>query len=156
MAHIDLGHHYYDMGDYQNASKSYHRSRDYCSTSGHIIEMAFNVIKASLELSAFSTISSTVAKAEACQDPPDPILTLSKLKAAKGLAELDAGRYKEAAKCFVEGVKFEMAGKYNEVNLDVFPSNVLIELNVHDINFFIMFLFNTSILISLHIAFFFS
>jgi COP9 signalosome complex subunit 1 len=41
----DLADHYYETGDLQNALKYYTKSREYCTTSSHIMEMYQNVIK---------------------------------------------------------------------------------------------------------------
>ena len=41
----DLADHFLDMGDLTNALKCYSRSRDYCSSAKHIINLCLNVIK---------------------------------------------------------------------------------------------------------------
>lgn len=41
----DLGDHYLDMGNLNDALKCYSRSRDYCTSHKHVINMCFNVIK---------------------------------------------------------------------------------------------------------------
>jgi COP9 signalosome complex subunit 1 len=40
-----LADHFLDMGDLTNALKCYSRSRDYCSSTKHIISLCLNVIK---------------------------------------------------------------------------------------------------------------
>lgn len=41
----DLAEHYMEMGDLANALKCHSRSRDYCSSNKHIINLCLNVIK---------------------------------------------------------------------------------------------------------------
>ena len=45
MGHNDLGDHHYRCGNLKNALKSYSRTRDYCITAKHVIDMCLNVIK---------------------------------------------------------------------------------------------------------------
>ena len=62
----------------------------------------------------FAHVQSYVLKAEATSDVPDKNVVTAKLKCATGLEQLDAGKFKRAAKCFVE-VAFELGNNYNEV-----------------------------------------
>lgn len=48
----------------QNAFKCYVRSRDYCTTAGHLVSMCLRVIKAAIELGNFMHVANYVAKAE--------------------------------------------------------------------------------------------
>lgn len=48
--HDDLGDHYLDCGDLNNALKCYSRARDYCTSGKHIVNMCINVIKVSWSL----------------------------------------------------------------------------------------------------------
>ncbi len=41
----DLAEHYMDMGDLANALKCHSRSRDYCSSNKHMVNLCLNVIK---------------------------------------------------------------------------------------------------------------
>ena len=52
----------------QNAFKCSVRSRDYCTTSKHIITMCLNVIKVAVELSNPLHVSNYVSKAESTPD----------------------------------------------------------------------------------------
>ena len=45
----ELADHFLEMGDLTNALKCYSRSRDYCSTTKHIISLCLNVIKVNQE-----------------------------------------------------------------------------------------------------------
>ncbi len=64
MAHRDLGDHFWDTGDHQEALKSYTKTRDYCSTTDHVIEMCMNVIEVSLRLGILTNVQTFVSKAE--------------------------------------------------------------------------------------------
>ena len=48
----------------QNAFKSYVRTRDYCVTGKHIIQMCLNVIKVSIELGNYVHVNNYISKAE--------------------------------------------------------------------------------------------
>ncbi|SPC63208.1 related to COP9 signalosome complex subunit 1 [Ustilago sp. UG-2017b] len=64
MAHRDLGDHFWDTGDYTEALKSYTKTRDYCSTTDHVIEMCMNVIEVSLRIENWTNVQTFVSKAE--------------------------------------------------------------------------------------------
>eukprot|EP00245_Coleochaete_scutata_P005782 TRINITY_DN19649_c0_g1_i1.p1 TRINITY_DN19649_c0_g1~~TRINITY_DN19649_c0_g1_i1.p1 ORF type:complete len:435 (-),score=92.43 TRINITY_DN19649_c0_g1_i1:295-1599(-) len=113
MGYNDLGDFYYNRGDLQQAFKQYVRTRDYCTTSKHIIAMCLNVILVSIELGHFVHVSNYVQKAEQTPDVQDPIV-LAKLKCAAGLANLDSKKYKLAARKFVD-TNFELGTNYSEV-----------------------------------------
>lgn len=64
MAHRDLGDHFKAAGDLQEALKSYNKTRDYCSTTEHVVEMCLNVIEVSLRLENWANVQTFVSKAE--------------------------------------------------------------------------------------------
>ena len=99
--HDDLGDHYLDMGDLNNALKCYIRSRDYCTNAKHVLNMCLNAIKVSIYLKNWSFVSSYVMKAESNQDyvANSPIAT--KLNCASGLAYLANRKYDMAARSFL-------------------------------------------------------
>ncbi|EFJ08729.1 hypothetical protein SELMODRAFT_235966 [Selaginella moellendorffii] len=113
MGYNDLGDFFYSRGDLQQAFKCYVRTRDYCTTSKHIIAMCLNVILVSIELGHFVHVSNYVSKADQTPDIQDPII-LAKLKCAAGLAYLESKKYKLAARKFVE-TNFEIGNNYSEV-----------------------------------------
>ncbi|KAF9574231.1 hypothetical protein EC968_007155 [Mortierella alpina] len=102
MGNIELGNHYYACGDLTGAHRSYSRTRDYCTTPKHIIELCMNVIKVSIELGNFPHVLTYVLKADSTPEvPQDKDMTKAKLKAASGLANLDLSKYSAAARDFL-------------------------------------------------------
>lgn len=102
----DLGDHHLDCGDLSNALKCYSRARDYCTSGKHVVNMCLNVIKVSVYLQNWSHVLSYVNKAESTPDFSEGKETnqaiLTRLKCAAGLAELATGKYKTAAKHFLQ------------------------------------------------------
>lgn len=86
----------------QSAFKSYVRTRDYCTTSKHVINMCLAVIKCAIEIGNYVHVNSYVAKGEQSMEASKDALTASKLKCAGGLAALENKKYKTAAKKFSE------------------------------------------------------
>ena len=98
--HNDLGDHYLELGDMNNALKCYSRSRDYCTSGEHILNMCLNVIKVSIYTQNWTHVLTYVSKAEATPDYSPFSSLASKLNCAAGLAELASKKYKSAAKHF--------------------------------------------------------
>ncbi|MED6135721.1 COP9/signalosome complex subunit Csn1 [Stylosanthes scabra] len=113
MGYNDFGDFYYSHGQLGDAFKSYVRTRDYCTTSKHIVHMCMSVILVSIEMGQFTHVTSYVNKAEQAPDALDPI-TSAKLRCAAGLANLEAKKYKLAARKFLE-TNPELGSHYNEV-----------------------------------------
>ncbi|KAI4311531.1 hypothetical protein MLD38_036417 [Melastoma candidum] len=113
MGYNDFGDFHYAHGNLGDAFKSYVRTRDYCTTSKHIISMCMNAILVSIEMGQFTHVTSYVSKAEQILDTLDTV-TAAKLKCASGLAFLEAKKYKLAARKFLE-VASELGSNYNEV-----------------------------------------
>jgi COP9 signalosome complex subunit 1 len=113
MGYNDIGDFFYAHGQLSDAFKSYIRTRDYCTTSKHIVQMCMNVILVSIELGQFAHVSNYVSKAEQTPDSLDPII-VAKLRAAAGLANLETKKYKLAARKFVE-TGIELGNNYSEV-----------------------------------------
>ncbi|KAF8624719.1 hypothetical protein AX17_007050 [Amanita inopinata Kibby_2008] len=65
MAHRDLGNFYRATGDFGAAMKHYTKSRDYCTTSQHILDMCLSVIELMIEHRNFSNLTTYLFKAEA-------------------------------------------------------------------------------------------
>lgn len=106
--HDDLGDHYLDCGDLNNALKCFSRARDYCTSSRHVVNMCLNVIKVSIYLQNWSHVLTYVNKAEQTPEFVEGHAkdahqhTLTKLRCAAGLAELATKKYKSAAKNFLQ------------------------------------------------------
>lgn len=101
----DLGDHYLDCGDLNNALKCFSRARDYCTEPLHVIKMCMNVIKVSVYLQNWSHVLSYVNKAQSsCTNEIEEsnLNYVTRLKCASGLAELCLGKYKSAAKSFLQ------------------------------------------------------
>ncbi|XP_028113657.1 COP9 signalosome complex subunit 1-like [Camellia sinensis] len=113
MGYNDFGDFYYAHGALGDAFKNYVRTRDYCTTSKHIIHMCLHAILVSIEMGQFTHVSSYVGKAEQNPDALDAI-TVAKLRAAAGLALLEAKKYKQAARKFLETGP-ELGNHYTEV-----------------------------------------
>lgn len=97
MGYNDFGDFYYAHGQLGDAFKHYVRTRDYCTTSKHIIHMCMSAILVSIEMGQFTHGTSYISKAEQSHDSLDPI-TVAKLRCAAGLAHLEAKKYKLAAR----------------------------------------------------------
>nr|XP_009620565.1 COP9 signalosome complex subunit 1 [Nicotiana tomentosiformis] len=113
MGYNDFGDFYYAHGQLGEAFKNYVRTRDYCTTAKHIIHMCLNAILVSIEMGQFTHVASYVSKAEQSQDALES-LTVAKLRCAAGLANLEAKKYKLAARKFLE-VGPELGNNYTEV-----------------------------------------
>ncbi|XP_030533498.2 COP9 signalosome complex subunit 1 [Rhodamnia argentea] len=113
MGYNDFGDFHYAHGALGDAFKSYVRTRDYCTTSKHIISMCMNAILVSIEMGQFTHVTSYVSKAEQTPEALDQI-TIAKLRCAAGLAHLETKKYKLAARKFLETGP-ELGSHYNEV-----------------------------------------
>mmetsp|Transcript_2399 Transcript_2399/g.3835 ORF Transcript_2399/g.3835 Transcript_2399/m.3835 type:complete len:439 (-) Transcript_2399:52-1368(-) len=114
MGHTFLGEFFYEKGDLHAALKCYIRTRDYCTTSKHIITMCLNVIKVSLELENYMHVLNYVQKGEQTPDIQQDPAIMDKLKCAAGLANLANGKYKIAARKFLE-VSADLDNAYSDV-----------------------------------------
>jgi COP9 signalosome complex subunit 1 len=139
-AHNELGNFFVSRGDFNSALRSYVRMRDYCSSNQQLLDMCLQVIKVSIELGNFAHVLSYVSKAEqslphaiqqnqviqgsktadASQQhdptaiPAEERVITAKLNAAAGLAHLDAKKYKQAAKKFIE-TSFDLGNFFSDV-----------------------------------------
>ncbi|KAK4751680.1 hypothetical protein SAY87_020478 [Trapa incisa] len=113
MGYNDFGEFHYAHGNLGDAFKSFVRTRDYCTTSKHIISMCMNAILVSIEMGQFTHATSYVSKAEQTPDALDTI-TVAKLRCAAGLAHLESKKFKLAARKFLETGP-ELGSHYNEV-----------------------------------------
>ena len=127
--HDDLGDHFLECGDLNNALKCYSRARDYCTSGRHVVQMCLNVIKVSVYLQNWSHVISYVNKAMSTPEfserkqesmhrklwneitnsmlpaanikGADYLGIYTRLHCAYGLAELANNKFKSAAKHFL-------------------------------------------------------
>ncbi|KAM9967382.1 hypothetical protein ACTFIW_001466 [Dictyostelium discoideum] len=111
-AQNDLGEFYYKIGDHQNALKCFIRTRDYCTTSKHVLAMCFNIIKLGVDTQNYTHAPSYIAKAE--QSPDLDNVSNAKLRSVNGLYNLDGSRYKLAARKFIE-TPFEQSNVFSDI-----------------------------------------
>ncbi|KAI0795680.1 26S proteasome subunit RPN7-domain-containing protein [Abortiporus biennis] len=65
MAHRDLGDFYRATGDYSTALKHYTKSREFCTTSQHVLDMCLSVLELLMEQRNYAHITTYVFKADA-------------------------------------------------------------------------------------------
>jgi len=113
--HDDLGDHYLDCGDLSNALKCYSRSRDYCTSGKHVLNMCLNVIKVSIYLQNWSHVLTYVAKAEGTPEYSSTSSIATRLHCAAGLSDLASKKYKNAAKHFLAANFDHFTADYGEM-----------------------------------------
>ena len=89
------------------------RTRDYCSSSKHILDMCLNVIRTALEQRNFSHVVNYVSKAE--QTPDASAEVSAKLKIATGLSHLHNRKYKNAARAFLDAASKMGGNTFSDV-----------------------------------------
>ncbi|KAF9484272.1 G protein pathway suppressor 1 [Pholiota conissans] len=130
MAHRDLGDFYRSTGDYGTALKHYTKSREFCTTSQHVLEMCMSILELLIEQRNYSHLTTYVFKADAALDAttaanapaagssgaPAPTVTATaskkksverdnvqaKLDLATALSHLGQASYEKAATCFLK------------------------------------------------------
>ncbi|XP_054164018.1 COP9 signalosome complex subunit 1-like [Oppia nitens] len=113
--HDDLGDHYLDCGDLSNALKCYSRSRDYCTSGKHVLNMCLNVIKVSIYLQNWSHVLTYVTKAEGTPEYNTTSSIATRLHCAAGLSDLASKKYKSAAKHFLAANFDHLSAEYGEM-----------------------------------------
>lgn len=102
-AQDDLGDHYLDCGELDNAYSAYTKSRDFAATHRNQVNQCLNIIRVSILLQRWSAVANHVprAKTQSNSDIQSHPSTLTKLHCAAGLHELNNKRYKKAATYFL-------------------------------------------------------
>ncbi|KAG1189835.1 hypothetical protein G6F36_003583 [Rhizopus arrhizus] len=113
--YIRLGEHYYKCGDGPSAIRNFVRTRDYCTTNQHTIEMCFNTIKVYLDECNFTHVVQTyIARAESIPNTAHNAISTAKLKCYQALTLLgktDAPKkYRSVAEAMID-IPFE-AGSF--------------------------------------------
>lgn len=119
----DLGDHYLDCGELESAFNAYSRSRDFAMTHRNQINQCLNMIRVSILLKRWSSVSNHVLRAESQpnnDNPTNPALS-TKLHCAAGLFELNSRRYKKAAKHFLSTSFDHFNAPYSSSNYNVKP-----------------------------------
>ena len=125
MSHRELGRYYYGIGDYAAALRNHMKSREFCTTAAHVIEMCISVLEILLEQQNYAHLSTYIYKAETALDAsqpattgpggrkatggaaatapsPDRLRISTKLEFASAMSEMGAGRYDKAAYAFLK------------------------------------------------------
>ncbi|KAF5350711.1 hypothetical protein D9756_008566 [Leucocoprinus leucothites] len=68
MAHRDLAEFYRSVGEYQQSLRHHTKSREFCATSQHVLDMCLSVLELLIEQRNYSHLSTYVFKAEAALD----------------------------------------------------------------------------------------
>ena len=114
MGHNDLGDFHSARGDFAMALKCYVRTRDYCTTPKHIITMCLNIIRVSIHMGNFTHVANYITKAESTDSSgSDPVL-MAQLRVSAGLGQLEAKKYKLAARKFLE-TNPELGSSFHEI-----------------------------------------
>ncbi|EPQ50766.1 PCI-domain-containing protein [Gloeophyllum trabeum ATCC 11539] len=130
MAHRDLGEFYRSVGEYGTALRHFTKSREFCTTNQHILEMCLSVLELLIEQRNYSHVPTYIFKAEAALDqaaaggenPKGAVGTKSKATAerekyqtkldfALALSQLGQGMYEKAAHTFL---KLGLPGKLGD------------------------------------------
>lgn len=115
----DLGDHYLDCGEVEEAFTAYSKSRDFILTQRSQVNQCLNMIRASLLLRHWPAVSNNVIRAESnnTESAMNPTVS-TKLHCAAGLFELNSRKYKKAAKHFLS-TNFD---HFNQPNVNL-PNN---------------------------------
>ncbi|KAF9045267.1 G protein pathway suppressor 1 [Panaeolus papilionaceus] len=132
MAHRDLGDFYRATGDFGTSLKHYTKSREFCTTSQHVLDMCMSILELLIEQRNYSHLTTYVFKADAALDAASaaaansnapvqggtaPAVTATsnqkkksadrevvqaKLDLASALAQFGASNYEKAAHAFLK------------------------------------------------------
>lgn len=98
----DLGHFFYDTGDYSNSHKSYMKMRESCTSNKHLADMTLRLVYVSIAQKSWLTVQSNLAKVDAAQLKGDDKSKLEPIvSACTGLAHMSVGNFREAATNFL-------------------------------------------------------
>jgi COP9 signalosome complex subunit 1 len=140
MGHRDLGAYFRSVGDYSTALKHHTKSREYCTTSQHVLDMCLSVLELLIEQRNYTHIPTYVFKADAALDaarasasknekeapsgPSAPKMTAtnkrsaerekvqSKLDFATALSHIGQANYEKAAITFLKLGSAEQLGDW--------------------------------------------
>lgn len=102
MGNEDLGHFYYDTGDFSNALKAYMKMREHCTSPKHLADMTLRLVYVSIAQKSWTNVLANLAKSEATQIKGDDKAKLEPIiSACSGLCHMATGNYREAATAFL-------------------------------------------------------
>jgi len=120
MSHRELGRYYHGTGDYAVSLRNHMKSREFCTTAAHVVEMCLSILEILLEQQNYAHLSTYIYKAETALDAqnnasgsagrkgsattsnPDRAQIQAKLEFAGAMSEMGAGRYDKAAYAFLK------------------------------------------------------
>jgi len=102
MGNEDLGHFYYDTGDFTSAQRAYMKMREYCTSPKHLADMTLRLVYVTIAQKSWTNVLANLAKSDATQlkgedkAKLEPIIT-----ACTGLCQMATGSYRDAASSFI-------------------------------------------------------
>lgn len=99
--HNDLGEFNHKIGKLEEARRQYTKTRDYCMSCEHNLQMCVKVVTVNIQANDFSSIESYYKQAESMPDIDNRTIDMSKLIAYSGLSHLVRGNYQLAAARFI-------------------------------------------------------
>jgi COP9 signalosome complex subunit 1 len=102
MGNEDLGHFYFDTGDYSSAHKAYMKMREHCTSNKHLADMTLRLVYVSIAQKSWLGVQTNIAKVEAAQLKGEDKAKLEPITAAcSGLSSMAIGNFREAAAHFL-------------------------------------------------------
>jgi COP9 signalosome complex subunit 1 len=102
MGNEDLGHFYFDTGDYSSAHKAYMKMREHCTSNKHLADMTLRLVYVSIAQKSWLGVQTNIAKVEAAQLKGDDKAKLEPITAAcSGLSSMATSNFREAATHFL-------------------------------------------------------
>lgn len=109
MGQADLGNHFLDMSDFENAQKAYQKMRDVCVHATHIAEMILKLMYASVAAGQWMAVLSQCPRAETMSlDARTHLKVRQVVKACSGLVYMTTERFDLAVRCF-QDVQIDIA-----------------------------------------------
>ena len=109
LSYNDIGDFHYERGNLSEAMKSFCRTRDYCATPQHHMDMWVKLINISMDLAQLGNVNFYITKADGVAGE---VAITAKFKAAGALLLLIEGQYKSAARKFLD-VGVCLGGSYS-------------------------------------------
>jgi COP9 signalosome complex subunit 1 len=103
MGNEDLGHFYFDTGDYSSAHKAYMKMREHCTSNKHLADMTLRLVYVSIAQKSWLGVQTNLAKVEAAQLKGDDKTKLEPIvSACNGLSHMAISNFREAATHFLK------------------------------------------------------